>query len=169
MSKRSITLTVNGDPYEVVTAGTKRLIDVLRNEIGLTGTKEGCGEGECGACTVLLNGDPVNSCLVLAGQLNDVEIVTIEGLSEAGSLNLLQDKFLEAGAVQCGFCSPGMIMVGYALLTDNPKPTEEEVREALSGNLCRCTGYQKIVDGILATAEAMDSSPLRPVSERVEA
>src|SRR5660397_237933 len=120
--------------------GTKRLIDVLRNEIGLTGTKEGCGEGECGACTVLLNGDPVNSCLVLAGQLNDVEIVTIEGLSEAGSLNLLQDKFLEAGAVQCGFCSPGMIMVGYALLTDNPKPvsyTHLRAHETKANLVCR--------------------------------
>lgn len=167
MKSINISLSVNGDPYDLSVPGTKRLLDVLRNDIGLSGTKEGCGEGECGACTVLLDGSPVNSCLILAGHADEAEIVTIEGLSGTGSLSLIQDKFLEAGAVQCGFCSPGMIMVGYALLADNPNPTEEEVRVALSGNLCRCTGYQKIIDAILATAETMNGSPLRPASEGV--
>jgi carbon-monoxide dehydrogenase small subunit len=153
--KHIIALSVNGDPYELGVAANRRLVDVIRDDIGLTGTKEGCGEGECGACTVIMNGQPVNSCLVLAVQADGAEILTIEGLLEDGCMNLLQRTFVEMGAVQCGFCSPGMIMTAKALLDVNPDPSEPEVRDALSGNLCRCTGYEKIVDAVLATAAAM--------------
>ena len=141
-------------------AGHQRLIDVIRDVIGLTGTKEGCGEGECGACTVIMDGRPVNSCLVLAAQADGAEIVTIEGLMEDGGMSLIQRNFVDLGAVQCGFCSPGMILTAKALLDENPDPSEEDVREALSGNLCRCTGYDKIVDAVLATAAAMRAGAL---------
>jgi aerobic carbon-monoxide dehydrogenase small subunit len=153
--KRVVTISVNGDAYEVAVAGGQRLIDVIRDTIGLTGTKEGCGEGECGACTVIMDGRPVNSCLVLAAQADGAEIVTIEGLMEDGGMSLIQRNFVDLGAVQCGFCSPGMILTAKALLDENPDPTEQDVREALAGNLCRCTGYDKIVDAVLATADAM--------------
>ncbi len=156
MTKILINLTVNGDLYELAVGGHQRLLDVIRDEIGLTGTKEGCGEGECGACTVIMDGQPVNACLVLAPQADGVEIVTIEGLTVDGTMSLLQRQFVEKGAVQCGFCSPGMIMTAKALLDDDPHPDEIAVREALSGNLCRCTGYEKIVDAVLSTAAILD-------------
>lgn len=152
MSKVLIALTVNGDLYEVAVAPYRRLLDVIRDDLGLTGTKEGCGEGECGACTVIMDGRPVNACLVLAPQADGADIITIEGLSVDGTMSLLQRQFVEKGAVQCGFCSPGMIMTAKALLDEEPDPDEVAVRDALSGNLCRCTGYEKIVDAVLATA-----------------
>jgi carbon-monoxide dehydrogenase small subunit len=158
--KQVVTLRVNGDPYEVAVAGHQRLIDVIRDVIGLTGTKEGCGEGECGACTVIMDGRPVNSCLVLGAQADGAEIVTIEGLMVDGGMSLIQRTFVELGAVQCGFCSPGMILTAKALLDENPDPSEEDVREALAGNLCRCTGYDKIVDAVLATAAATRAGAL---------
>lgn len=157
MSKRLITLTVNGDPFEVAVRADTRLLDVIRDDLQLTGTKEGCGEGECGACTVIMNGMPVNACLVLAPQADGADVLTIEGLLVDGTMSVLQRRFLEKGAVQCGFCSPGMIMTAKALLDDNPTPTEQDVRDALSGNLCRCTGYQKIVDAVLETAAALST------------
>jgi aerobic carbon-monoxide dehydrogenase small subunit len=164
-----IALSVNGDPYELAVAGHERLIDVIRDGIGLTGTKEGCGEGECGACTVIMNGEPVNSCLVLAAQADGAEIITIEGLLENGDMCLLQRKFVDMGAVQCGFCSPGMIMTAKALLDADPDPSEPEIRDALSGNLCRCTGYEKIVDAVLATAAAMAGGVPTSAPGRAEA
>lgn len=166
MSKILIELTVNGDLRELAVAPHSRLLDVIRDGLGLTGTKEGCGEGECGACTVIMDGRPVNACLVLAPQAAGSEIVTIEGLAADGTTSLLQTQFVERGAIQCGFCSPGMIMTAKALLDDNPEPTEEDVREALSGNLCRCTGYEKIVDAVLATA--VMSADAGAVDERLE-
>jgi len=155
MSKILISLTVNGDVYELAVASDQRLLDVIRDGLGLTGTKEGCAEGECGACTVIMDGQPINSCLVLAPQANGADIVTIEGLSADGTMSLLQQQFVEKGAVQCGFCSPGMIMTAKALLDEEPHPDEAAVRDALSGNLCRCTGYEKIVDAVLATAAVL--------------
>lgn len=135
-----------------------RLIDLLRNVFGLTGTKEGCGEGECGACTVIMNGNAVNSCLVLAGQAQNTDIVTIEGLSTDGKPGRLQQAFINSGAVQCGFCTPGMILSAKALLDKNPCPSEEEIKMALSGNLCRCTGYKKIVAAVrLASGNEVES------------
>jgi carbon-monoxide dehydrogenase small subunit len=133
---------------------TKSLLDVLREDLFLTGTKRGCDSGECGACTVIMNGKAVNSCLVLATELDGAEITTIEGLSRSiDDLHPLQKAFIEKGAVQCGFCTPGVIMTAKAFLDINPNPTEHEVRDAISGNLCRCTGYTKIVDAILTAAE----------------
>ena len=128
------------------------LLDVLRDDLELTGTKHGCGEGECGACSVLLDGKVVNACLVLALECAGSEVVTVEGLGTLGELHPLQKAFVQHGAIQCGFCTPGMIMAGYALLQANPSPTEEEVKRGLEGNLCRCTGYRKIVDAVLSTA-----------------
>jgi aerobic carbon-monoxide dehydrogenase small subunit len=157
-----IHLTVNGRPREVAVAGNRTLLELLRYDLGLTGTKHGCGIGDCGACTVLLDHQPVNACLVLAGQCDGGEVLTIEGVAElAGSspgesmvqLHPLQRAFIEVGAVQCGFCTPGMILVGLALLRETPQPTEAQIREAISGNLCRCTGYQKIVEAIEKAAE----------------
>jgi len=125
----------------------------LRDDLGLTGTKEGCGKGECGACTVLIDGKPVNSCLMFAYQANGSKVTTIEGLEENGELHPLQEAFVEEGAVQCGFCTPGMIMAAKAILDANPKPTREEIRQGISGNLCRCTGYVKIINAIEAAAK----------------
>jgi carbon-monoxide dehydrogenase small subunit len=148
-----IDLRVNGTYMSVDVAADSRLLDVLRNTLGLTGTKEGCGVGECGACSVLMDNRLVNSCLVLAAQAQGREIVTIEGIHGVdGGLNDLQQAFIEYGAVQCGFCSPGMVLAGEALLAINPNPTRVEIREYIAGNLCRCTGYQQIVDAIEATA-----------------
>ena len=150
--------TVNGKNYETETDPCMRLIDLLRNVFGLTGTKEGCGEGECGACTVIMNGNAVNSCLVLAGQAQNTDIVTIEGLSTDGKPGRLQQAFINSGAVQCGFCTPGMILSAKALLDKNPCPSEEEIKMALSGNLCRCTGYKKIVAAVrLASGNEVES------------
>ncbi len=130
-----------------IDAGT-RAIDLIRNTFGLTGTKEACGQGECGSCTILLDEEAVHSCLLLAAQLNKTQVVTIEGLEKNGELDILQQAFLEAGAVQCGYCTPGMIMAAKGLLLHNPSPSTEEIKEAMSGNLCRCTGYKKIIEAV---------------------
>jgi aerobic-type carbon monoxide dehydrogenase small subunit (CoxS/CutS family) len=148
-------LTVNGMPYPVEVEGHRSLLSVLRGEIGLTGSKEGCDDSECGACMVLLDGRPVNSCSYLALQAQGREITTVEGLSNDGDLHPLQRQFLEQGGVQCGFCTPGMLMSAKALLDRNPEPSEEEIRIALSGNLCRCTGYQGIVRAVQAAAREL--------------
>ncbi|MEW6276367.1 MAG: (2Fe-2S)-binding protein [Bacillota bacterium] len=144
--------TINNRPVDLLIAPNRRLLDVLREDLGLTGTKEGCGEGECGACTVLLDGRPVNSCLVLAPEASGRQITTIEGLAADGRLHPIQEAFLEAGAVQCGFCTPGMILAAKALLDENPRPDGQAIKTAISGNLCRCTGYVKIVAAIRLAA-----------------
>jgi len=144
---------LNGKSIRLEASGSRRLIDVLREDIGLTGTKEGCGIGECGACTVLINGEAVNACLVLVGQVNGKEIITVEGLSKNGNLNLLQQNFIRFGAVQCGYCTPGMLLSAAALLESNPNPDEDEIKEAIAGNLCRCTGYKQIIEAIKKTAD----------------
>jgi carbon-monoxide dehydrogenase small subunit len=149
------TLNVNGVPYPVEVEGHRSLLSVLRGEVGLTGSKEGCDDSECGACMVLLDGRPVNSCSYLALQAQGREITTVEGLSTGGDLHPLQRQFLEQGGVQCGFCTPGMLMSAKALLDRNPDPSEEEIRIALSGNLCRCTGYQGIVLAVQAAAREL--------------
>ena len=151
---KHVRFRVNGEQKELDASPTKTLLDLLRENLFLTGTKRGCDSGECGACTVIMNGKAVNSCLVLATELDRSEITTIEGLGKsADELHPLQKAFIEKGAVQCGFCTPGIIMTAKAFLDLNPQPTEEEVRDAISGNLCRCTGYSKIVNAILAGAE----------------
>lgn len=163
--KKLLRLTVNSTPREVAVNAHATLGEVLRGELGLTGTKIGCGEGDCGACTVLLDGEPVNSCLVLALQANGREVTTIEGLATSEGLHPVQAAFVEAGAIQCGYCSPGMILSATALLRRMPNPSELEVRTALSGNLCRCTGYQKIIEATQKAAEnlaAADESRRRP-------
>jgi len=143
-----IQLTVNGKEYSLSIDEDKRLIDVLREDLGFIGVKEGCGEGECGACTVIMDGKTVNSCLVMGFQANGSNIITIEGLEKDGNLDPVQQAFIDVGAVQCGFCIPGMVLSVRALLDENPNPTEEEIREGISGNLCRCTGYNKIVEAV---------------------
>lgn len=153
MRKIPLSFTLNGKSYEIEADPGARMIDVIRNDLELTGTKEGCGVGECGACTVIFNGDPVASCLLLAGQMQGADILTIEAMSEFDLGHLLQDKFLEEDAVQCGFCTPGFVLVAYALLLKNPNVTREEIREAIAGNICRCTGYIPIVNAIEKTAE----------------
>ncbi|MGS0763498.1 (2Fe-2S)-binding protein [Syntrophomonas curvata] len=151
--KQQINLTVNGDKYEVLVDPLTKLVDVLRDNLLITGTKKGCGEGECGACTVIMDGMPVSSCLILAVQADGKSIQTIEGLEDSeGKLDPIQESFINNGAIQCGYCSPGMIMVTKALLKISPHPTEAEIRDAISGNLCRCTGYQQIVDAVMAAA-----------------
>jgi aerobic carbon-monoxide dehydrogenase small subunit len=149
--KKLIQMTINDRAYEVAVAPNKTLADLIRYDLGLTGTKKGCDTGDCGACTVILNGDPVNSCLVLAVQADNAVIETIEGLSTDEGLHPLQQAFVEKGAIQCGFCTPGMILSAKNLLDKNRAPTEEEIREGISGNLCRCTGYQKIFEAIEST------------------
>ncbi len=141
-------LTVNRKKIKTNVDPTKRLIDFLRDDLNLTGVKEGCSEGECGACTVILDGNAVTSCTILAGQVNKSEIITIEGLEENGELDKLQKSFVENGAIQCGFCTPGMILSCKALLDKNPNPTDAEIKRAIEGNLCRCTGYNKIVNAV---------------------
>lgn len=147
-----IIFKVNGQEHEIVVEPYRILIDVLRYDLGLTGVKEGCGNGHCGTCTVLLDGRAVNSCLVFAGEVEGMEITTIEGLSQHGKLHPLQQAFIEEGAVQCGFCTPGVILTAKALLDSNPHPAEVQVRRAIAGNLCRCTGYEKIVRAIMKVA-----------------
>jgi carbon-monoxide dehydrogenase small subunit len=147
-----VELNVNGEFYQVLIEPWRTLLEVLRETLNLTGTKEGCGRGDCGACTVLLDGKAVNSCLLLAIDAQGKNILTIEGLSQGGQLHPLQEAFIEHGAIQCGFCTPGMILSAKALLDKNPQPTVEEVRQAISGNLCRCTGYTKIIKAILAAS-----------------
>ncbi len=150
-----INLKINGEFYQLNVKPNILLLDLLREKIGLTGTKRGCGTGECGACTVLLEGRPVNSCLMLAVEANEKNVLTIEGLASDGQLHPLQEAFIEEGAVQCGFCTPGMILSVKALLDVNSNPKEEEIKKAIDGNLCRCTGYTKIVKAIISAAEKM--------------
>lgn len=151
--KVPLRFTVNGVLQETMVEPNRTLLDVLREELGLTGTKKGCDGGHCGACTVLFQGKPVNSCLVLALDAQDKEIITIEGLAQDGKLHPIQEAFLQYSAFQCGYCSPGVILAAKALLDENPHPTEAEVKEALVGNLCRCTGYVSAVKAILSCAE----------------
>jgi carbon-monoxide dehydrogenase small subunit len=155
MEKRLIQLKVNGEEYKVAVTPNETLVEVLRERLELTGTKSGCGEGACGTCTVLLEGKPVRSCLTLAVEVQGKEIVTIEGLAKGSELHPVQKAFIEHGAIQCGFCSPAMILTSKALLDENPHPTEEEVRRAISGVVCRCTGYAKIVEAVLAAADSL--------------
>lgn len=149
-------LKVNKKEYEIEVEPRRTLLDVLRYDLRLTGTKEGCGTGSCGSCTVLMDGQAVNSCLVFINEAEGKEIITIEGLSENGKLHPLQQAFIDEGAVQCGFCTPGMILSAKALLDTNPRPTEEGIREGIAGNLCRCTGYDKIVRAILSAADTSE-------------
>ena len=146
--KRELDLKVNGEDYTLEVEPHRTLLEVIRNDLGLTGTKLGCGGGECGACTVILDGKAVKSCLMLALAARGKEIWTIEGLSRAGELHPLQRAFVEHGAIQCGFCTPGMIMASKAMLDENPHPSEQEIKDALAGNLCRCTGYVKILEAV---------------------
>jgi len=148
MSEHSITVTVNGEQEHLTVSANMTLLELLRRDLVLTGTKNGCSAGECGACTVLMDGEPVNACLVLAVEADGAEVVTVEGLDQDGQLDLIQQEFMDEGAVQCGFCTPGMLISARALLTRTPHPTEEQIREALVGNLCRCTGYTRIVQAI---------------------
>ena len=153
MKKTTITLNVNKETYDTVTFPNRTLLEVLRDDLHLTGAKESCGEGVCGSCTVLVDGTPVRSCLTLAVAAQGKEITTIEGLSEGEKLHPVQEAFVNHHAIQCGFCSPGMILTAYALLKENPRPTEAEIRHAISGNVCRCTGYAKIVEAVKSLAE----------------
>jgi len=152
--KRFIKLTINEELHELVINVNRTLLEVLREDLLLTGTKESCGQGACGSCTILLDGLPVRSCLLLAVEAEGRDITTIEGLSRGEKLHPVQDAFIEHHAIQCGFCSPGMIITTSALLKKNPKPTEDEIRRAISGNICRCTGYAKIVDAVKALADS---------------
>jgi carbon-monoxide dehydrogenase small subunit len=151
-AKCEISFTVNGKLESVHAYPMERLLDVLRHELGLTGTKEGCGEGECGSCSVLIDGMLVNSCLIPALQANGTKIVTIEGLASDGRLQFLQQSFLDSGGAQCGICTPGMILASVHLLSKKPRPTLDEIREGLSGNLCRCTGYTQIIEAVVEAA-----------------
>lgn len=151
--KRTINLNVNGAGYDITVDTSRTLADVLRDQLGLTGTKRGCGRGNCGTCTVLVNGKAVNSCLVLAVDMVGRNIVTIEGLAHDGKLHPLQEAFAKNGAVQCGYCTPGLILTAKAFLDENPRPSEEEVRAAITGNICRCTGYVKVVKAIMVVAD----------------
>jgi carbon-monoxide dehydrogenase small subunit len=151
--KRLISLTVNGVVHELAVEPRRTLLELLRDDLGLTGTKKGCGIGDCGACTVLLDGVATFSCLTLALQADGCSVETVEGLAENGKLNRLQQAFVDKGAIQCGFCTPGMLMVTTQLLRENSHPDEIEIRRAISGNLCRCTGYQKIVEAVQAASE----------------
>jgi carbon-monoxide dehydrogenase small subunit len=154
----TISFTVNGEKHAVEAPPMKRLLDVLREDLHLTGTKEGCGEGECGSCSVRMNGELVNSCLVPALQAEGAWIETVEGLGKVGELHPIQQAFLECGGAQCGICTPGMLMATAQLLSVNPHPTIEEIREGLAGNLCRCTGFKRIFDSVAAAAGQMDST-----------
>lgn len=155
--KQLIKLQINGDSYEVAVEPWRTLLEVIRDTIGLTGTKRGCDEGDCGACTVLMGGKSVNSCLVLAVEAQGQEIATIEGLADGDKLHPIQQAFVEHGGLQCGYCTPGMILSAKAFLDKNPKPTEEQIKFAIAGNLCRCTGYVKIIESIQAAAKAMQA------------
>ena len=156
--KKIISFTINGAKQELYLDTRKTLLKMLREDLELMGVHLGCGGGDCGACTVLLNGEPVTSCLVLAVDCEGAEITTVEGVQQNGELHPLQQSMIEKGGIQCGFCTPGMVMNSLALLQENPQPTETEVRQALSGNLCRCTGYAKIVEAVLDVGNAMTNS-----------
>jgi carbon-monoxide dehydrogenase small subunit len=152
---KEINLTVNNRPYRLNVPPHRTLLEIIREDLGLTGTKEGCGLGECGACTVLMDGQAINSCLVLAAEADGKEITTVEGLADGDRLHPIQQAFVDHGGLQCGFCTPGMILSAKALLDKNPTPTEEEIKQGIAGNLCRCTGYTKIIESIRAAAENM--------------
>jgi aerobic carbon-monoxide dehydrogenase small subunit len=155
MRSKSIQFVINGQPVGIVVKPWRTLLEIIREDLNLTGTKEGCGHGECGSCTVIMGGKTVNSCLVPALEADGQEILTIEGLSESGNFHPIQEAFVENSGMQCGFCTPGMIISAKALLDRNPDPFEEEIREAIAGNFCRCTGYTKIVESIGAAARAL--------------
>ena len=155
--KKELQITVNGQPRQVMVEPYYSLLDTLRDELELTGTKKGCDEGDCGACTVLLDGKAVTSCMVLALSARNGEVTTIEGMASRDSLHPVQQAFVDCGGLQCGFCTPGLIMSGVALLAENPSPTKEEVKFAIGGNLCRCTGYTKVVEAIMDAAETVRS------------
>ena len=158
--KKQIELTINGVKREILVSSNELLLNVLRDRLGLTGSKYGCGIGECGSCTVLLDGEPVLACLTLAISLDGSDVVTIEGISQPdGRLDPVQDSFLEHGAIQCGFCTPGMIIMAKNLLNENPNPTEREVREHIRGNICRCTGYTQIVKAVQNCSGAAKEKP----------
>ena len=154
MEQIKIQFNLNGNDVSVTADPNKRLVDFLREDMGMTSVKEGCGEGECGACTIIYNGKAVTSCLMLAGQADGSTIVTLEGVSENGQLNYIQQAFVDAGAVQCGYCTPGMVLSAKALLDKKPDATDEEIRRAMSGNLCRCTGYSKIIKAVEMARDA---------------
>lgn len=149
----TINFILNGKETSVTISNNKRLIDLLRDDLKLTGTKEGCSIGECGACTIIINGKAVNSCLVLAQQVDECEVITVEGIADGDKLTKLQENFMKYGAIQCGFCTPGMLMSAYALFLENPTPSREEIETAIEGNLCRCTGYKPIIQAITSTSE----------------
>ena len=155
MKREIANFKINGRPYEVLITPNMTLSELLREQLDLTGTKLGCGVGECGSCTVLIDGKPMLSCSSLAIAVRDKDILTIEGLSKGTQLHTLQQAFINSGAIQCGFCTPGMIMTAKALLDENPNPTRQQVKEGLGGNLCRCTGYVKIIDAVMAAAGMM--------------
>ena len=156
--KHALSLTINGEHHELLVEPYGSLLDMLRDSLHLTGTKKGCDEGDCGACTVLVQGQTATSCMMLALDAQDKEILTVEGLAQGEKLHPVQEAFVKYGGVQCGFCTPGLIMSGVGLLLENPQPTEEDVRFAIGGNLCRCTGYTKVVQAILQAAEVMRGS-----------
>jgi carbon-monoxide dehydrogenase small subunit len=168
MAKLVVGFELNGVPAEVLTEPNRSLLEVLRDSLEMTGTKEGCGTGDCGACTVLLDGRPVTSCLLLAPEAEGRRVTTVEGLAQRGKLHPVQQTFVEQGGLQCGICTPGMIMSAVALLDRNPQPTEDEIRYAIAGNLCRCTGYDKIVRAVEVAAERVRESQ-RLDAESVEA
>ena len=151
--KKIINLKVNGDTYELAIEPWRTLLEVLRENLGFTGTKKSCGLGTCGACTVIINGSPVLACLTLAFEVEGIDILTIEGISQKGSLHPIQESFIKHGAIQCGHCTPGMIMSAKGLLDKNPHPNKDEIKKALAGNFCRCTGYKKIVEAVEAVSE----------------
>ena len=155
--KHQIQLWINKESYDFLVEPRHTLLKVLRENLGLTGTKKGCDTGDCGACTVLLNGRPVNSCLVLAVEANGAKITTIEGLAKGDELHPIQEAFIQHGAIQCGYCTPGMVLSAKALLDENPHPSELEVKKAIAGNLCRCTGYVKIIRAIMSVSKSMNS------------
>lgn len=152
---KQITIEVNGQIHQLQVKSSATLLDVIRENLGLTGAKEGCGEGECGACTVIIDGLAVNACLILAVEVNGKKITTIEGLANGGELHPIQQAFVEIGGMQCGFCTPGMILSAKALLDRNPNPTDDEIKKGLEGNFCRCTGYTKIIESVRLAAERM--------------
>ena len=155
--KKMINTVINGQEYELALEPNRTLLEVLREELGFAETKKGCDQGECGACTVLLDGKPVSSCLVLGVNIEGKRVMTIEALATDGRLHPLQEAFIKQGAIQCGFCTPGMLLVANALLNNNPHPTQEEIKEAIAGNICRCTGYVKIIEAIETVAQRGES------------
>ena len=161
MTMITVSLTVNGRAEEVLLPAHRTLLELVREDLRLTGAKEGCGHGECGACTVLLDGRPVNSCLVLAGEVDGADVVTIEGLRDGDRVHPVQQAFIERSGMQCGFCTPGVVLSAKALLDANPRPTRDEIREAHVGNFCRCTGYTKIFESVEAAARALEGSEAR--------